>query len=89
MKPPKCRACGSEHWSSEPHVWKREGVVHVADIPAAFGRVERLEEKSGSIVAHCEHGTQVIPKTQFDRTAYQREYMRKRRAEKRAHPSPE
>jgi len=74
MKAPKCRLCGKEHWSNEPHV---------------FGGSEEKADSGADKSQGSERG-QVVHKGEYPKTpnrrsreaynAYQREYMRKRRA---------
>jgi len=84
MKAPKCRLCGVVHWGSEPHVGVvgrvgrgRSPVDSESVVIAPGGRRTDRE-----IVAAIREllGEPVPKKPGFDRVAYQREYMRKRRA---------
>lgn len=75
---PKCKVCGSSHFGAA-HVWKTLGAaiqdgdvvirkIVAARTPVAQARADGLEA--------------VVKKaSSFDRVAYQREYMRKRRAD--------
>ena len=66
MDKPTCKVCGKKHWSHEDHVWP-------AEVPPK--KIEKVYPQS------TDNGV-VIHKKKFDRVAYQREYMRKRRAKK-------
>lgn len=42
---------------------QRDGVTFVCEIPDALGRVLKLEQRSGKVVAHTESGIQFIVPT--------------------------
>ena len=68
MKAPKCRSCGKAHW----------GICEVAvnGVRVAWEKADMLEETC----PHCGKGlTEPVAKG-FDKKAYQREYMRRKRA---------
>ena len=69
MDKPKCRLCGHKHWGDE-HVWPDDKMP-------IFPRDRKVPDKKveTSDIPEAKH-----PKKKFDRVAYQREYMRKRRA---------
>ena len=75
MDKPKCRLCGHKHWGDE-HVWPK-------DDPPITDRIleiaDRVPDKEWEKIPGDLSGE---PKKKFDRVAYQREYMRKRRAKK-------
>ena len=65
MDKPKCRLCGHKHWGDE-HVWPDEPKTETLYPVIGVEGTDYVTVKSG--------------KKKFDRVAYQREYMRKRRA---------
>ena len=81
---PKCRLCGHEHWSNEPHklpdvverkdhhVAVREVLSETVDRQAAF--IEKLQGRIKELEAKGQ------PTVSEARKAYMREYMKKRRA---------
>jgi hypothetical protein len=70
MEAPKCRICGQRHW----------GIV------CALEKSSRGEPEAANLRATKSQANAVVapsprePNPKFDRVAYQREYMRKRRA---------
>lgn len=66
----KCEICGSRHHPRQAHVWPE---TKTAAAPLAPKLETEVSEKGAESAA--------APK--FDRVAYQREYMRKWRANKR------
>ena len=69
MDKPKCRLCGHKHWGDE-HVW-----------PEDEDKAKERKEMTDRIVKEAEvQRKEENEKKKFDRVAYQREYMRKRRA---------
>lgn len=79
MEAPKCRLCGSRHWGGcgpsvtlDAHTLKKPDG---APLTAGDLRVgQTYEVQPDYTVKH------LAPRGTFDRNAYQREYMRKRRA---------
>jgi hypothetical protein len=65
MDAPRCRICGTRHWLSEPCK-----ALAVAEPVAAVTAIDQVRPR---VRRKAKRGT-------FDRTAYQREYMRKWRA---------
>lgn len=84
MNPPKCRVCQVEHWGPI-HVWKG----HVAE-PSELCRPKELAKEpvaNAESVANRIANEKTIYAKYKDKEArriYQRDLMRKRRAEKRA-----
>lgn len=94
MKAPKCRVCESEHWLTEPHVFKRP--VTVSELltqvvkPLANAQVanSNLANRVHAAVAdvYAKNFASVADSSTYrhrdpeKRRAYQRELMRKRRA---------
>ena len=79
MTPPKCRLCGKEHWSHEPHVFKEAS-------SRESGKAEKEDGvDKGSRDIHDQRLVDSRPHKNegFDRKAYQREYMRKWRAKRK------
>jgi len=70
MDKPNCKICGKKHWSHEDHVWPKD------DQKVEWEKSEIPIPPGGVIQKHPN------PEKKFDRVAYQREYMRKRRAKK-------
>lgn len=84
MQPPTCRVCGAKHWSTDPHVLPDDAKPSVRqssnntpsvrpesnEIAMLKARIAELESE----VARLKSGQP------FDKTAYMRDYMRKRRA---------
>ena len=73
MDAPRCRICGTRHWLSEPCK-----LVAVADPVAAIMNkgVNQDNQVRPRVRRKAKRGT-------FDRTAYQKDYMRKWRAKRR------
>lgn len=78
MKAQICRLCGNPHWSNEPHQFgptpkatKAESVIKA--------KVEAVTVPASALPA-----PKPKPVTGFDKATYQREYMRKWAAAKRA-----
>ncbi len=68
---PMCKVCGSRHFGGE-HSWSspaKKPTVELSYTPIPQRIVDELKKPSED-------------KPKFDRNAYQREYMRKRRAQK-------
>ena len=80
MTPPKCRLCGKEHWSNEPH--RFEGAPN-ARKPRETEEENGVDKGPGYI--HDQRLVDPGPHKNegFDRKAYQREYMRKWRARRK------
>ena len=74
MKAPKCRSCGKVHWgvcdSSSRHVDPPETPIPVLK--------KEIAKKMG-VCPHCGKGLGDPVAGGFDKKAYQREYMRRRR----------
>lgn len=91
MEAQRCSICGARHWRYQPHVWPKS--TDDVGIPITHARtqeaVERAIKRVASDTAHiCQGGSVTIEgraeeprKPKFDRNAYMRDYMRKRRAE--------
>ena len=89
MERPLCPLCKTNHFAREPHVFKKDGVVvgdskdagkgdsaggvpgkaTIEDSGGVRGRQEKVDKPSVDSI-----------RQPFDRVAYQREYMRRRRA---------
>jgi len=69
MDAPRCRICGASHWLNEPCSFTVDQPV-AADAGVAVTGRPRVRRKA-------KRGT-------FDRTAYQRDYMRKWRGRQRS-----
>lgn len=89
---PLCKVCNERHWGNEPHIWKEAR----ADLRGDAGRPEDVPERiSGAESASAKPDVRAPrkasvssapvaePAAKFDRLAYQREYMRKWRAERK------
>jgi hypothetical protein len=75
MKAPKCRLCGKEHWSHEPHVFEETGSRKPREREAARkepGAPVHKAEGLESVVA----GTTQNRRKRADYNAYQRQYMK-------------
>lgn len=75
---PLCKICDTRHWAHEPHTFNPPASRAGEEIKPAAKDMERLppaEAVSAGIVQE----KQLAKRGSFDRTAYQREYMRKRR----------
>lgn len=82
MDAPKCRACGKREWN---HVCGSGAPPLV--VPEYLAEAAREQYKGPFIVSGPILAAPRAPRGTFDRVAYQREYMRKRRAaEKRQKP---
>ena len=87
MNKPKCRVCGVAHWASEPHEFpvRQSSNRPNAQLDKNSNKPARLDKNSNSLITElrariAELEQQVVDLQQpFDKTAYQREYMRKRR----------
>ena len=83
MQAPKCKQCGSFHWPREGHKWKEAVYQTLTPDPVATNVMSGHRE--GGLVGR-DVEIAPFPKPEkgpgFDRLAYQREYMRKRRAKK-------
>jgi hypothetical protein len=72
MDAPTCKLCGTRHYRYQLHVWPRgEVVAHSGGLSAPTPNNATAPVKAGA-----------DPKPKFDRNAYQREYMRRKRAAK-------
>ena len=84
MDKQKCRVCGEKHWNHEPHVFPKEDLVskdsysNLKDASVgetvSYISVEGVNKKIEPPADKRKTGAK------FDKVAYQREYMRKRRA---------
>ena len=75
---PLCKICETRHWAIEPHQFNLPASRTGEEVKPAAKDMKRLppaEAVSAGIVQE----KQRAPRGSFDRTAYQREYMRKRR----------
>ena len=77
MDKPICRVCKKPHWNSEPHIFSEE-VSPKKFVPT---RKKGKPKKISEIVAKTDKRKSTGAK--FDKVAYQREYMRKRRAKEK------
>lgn len=75
MDAPKCRNCGKREWN---HVCGSP--IPPLVVPAHMAEAAREKYKGPFIVSEPIPVAKHAPRGTFDRTAYQREYMRKRRA---------
>lgn len=73
MDAPYCKICDHNHYGVE-HVWGKEGTDKTSTDHGGAGPMVPPRSKTGD----------KPNKPAFDRTAYQREYMRKDRARKKA-----
>ena len=86
MDKPKCRFCGAKHYSYEPH--DRQSVSATAPSRAAPNHKAKAVDQrrdSAAVPSVRVQAGPVVPMeptkaAKFDKTAYQRDYMRKRRA---------
>ena len=78
MKAPKCRVCGAEHYQNQPHVFK--AVNNPVNQPEPVNtEVNKCCAEKDLLIEALR--AEIAELTQpADRTAYMREYMRKRRA---------
>ena len=79
MKAPKCKLCGAAHGLGEPHQWGEEDEVLPGLAERVAAQLIKVVEKSAEPARAAARKAE-----KFDRNAYQREYMRKRRAAGRA-----
>ena len=91
MLAPKCKICGKSHWANEPHALTTDeirGIIAAARIPEVESflanpdpkaRAPRLSLTPDKVLTVVEAVEQFPPAPKFDKVAYQREYMRKRR----------
>jgi len=84
MKPPKCRLCESNHWNNEEHTFKSSVVGPASNSGGTGAHIESPEPTEKSTPTSKRSvppvGSESSPARQldkFDRTTYQREYMRK------------
>ena len=85
VKAPTCKVCGKPHWSTEPHAWDVEKVPIPQKVVVATGGTVKWSEPQSignfnPILTVEEAKERFPPAPKFDKRAYQREYMRKRRA---------
>jgi len=75
MDKPICRLCNKKHYSHEPHQFDMENGASIV-----------VKSSKDKFVGAKKSFQAEVPKQdkkpKFDRVAYQREYMRKRRAKK-------
>lgn len=67
MERPLCPLCKAKHFAREAHAFKV-----ICEVPSAIETVPKLFSSK-------DVSRETIPKGRFDRTVYQREYMRKYR----------
>jgi hypothetical protein len=80
MEAPKCRDCGERHWPRQPCRAKDK-----SNLPKiTIGPPITIEDVAEIISRGAEIGVSDSLKPTFDRVAYQREYMKKWRAAKKA-----
>ena len=77
MKAPKCRSCGKLHWGVCDTF--EDGVDKVRMNPKPPFPVETKEIDKAGICPHCGKKLGDPVAGGFDKKAYQREYMRRRR----------
>ena len=91
MKAPKCRLCEKEHWGvcggSKEREEKAEKLIALAktfprptimeDSPISV--LKRVTVEKLGVCPHCGKLLSMKPDGKFNKTKYQREYMRKRR----------
>ena len=70
MDAPKCKLCGIRHWASEPHY------AEVSEIEI----IQNQQPEQFMDLVRAANLRAGVEPPKFDRVAYQREYMRKRRA---------
>lgn len=85
MEAPKCKLCGGRHYGLCKAVTKPERIIKTPSGRAASGPVTASEEITPEAdavraVTNAMEGVRL----KFDRNAYQRDYMRKKRAKDRA-----
>jgi len=82
-KPPKCKICHKSHWVYEDHIWDNDECYSKSNAKTAEVKnsASTHEEKQLLLDAKNVLKDPSLPsKLKFDRNAYQRELMRKRRA---------
>ena len=77
-KPPMCKICGHAHWGVE-HVGLSKGEA-LAEAQQTITRGSSSGRTAG--FGPADEGSNPSPRAKFDRNAYQRDLMRKRRATK-------
>jgi hypothetical protein len=85
MEKPKCKLCGARHWSREPCAKLNGAEAETGALPSASADMQgvtavRAEGSLPSVASPPVVGSNPTGPAKFDRLAYQREYMRKRRA---------
>lgn len=94
MDAPKCKICGERHYglcsqprsrnaptqAQPPEPVRTATAASVAAGETAPNRQLSVEELGGPFIGIIAHETTHLAVPKFDRNAYQREYMRKRRA---------
>lgn len=86
MEKPLCKLCGKKHWPSVAHAFGGPGNVgqRSVEMSKSAGSVEDVHGTDVSALAGTvDDPATSEPRGSFDRVAYQREYMRKRRAASR------
>ena len=83
MDKPLCRLCNVRHFSSSPHVFK-DIVNEEAKRPSPEKQVKATQEVPEKIEPAAAKPKRKPKVKGFDRVKYQRDYMRKRRAEGKA-----
>jgi hypothetical protein len=74
MEAQKCKICGARHHQYEPHQFPDE----ITSSPETPSKPDRMAREVVDLRSRAK----------FDRNAYQREYMRKRRARARIRKNP-
>jgi hypothetical protein len=81
MDAPKCRLCGNRHWGGCRIVVIRQAPSELPLVSVESGEGWRVETRRLTIPApEKPEPKKRAPRGTFDRAAYQREYMRRRRA---------
>lgn len=85
MKAPICKICGKSHWE---RICASSSKLPVQDVPTSESipvpQIQKLTApRSTPSVSTADDLKTESPSAKFDRVAYQREYMRKRRVEQR------
>lgn len=102
MEAPLHKPCGTKHWSSQPcplmsgssDIGQAQKVERRSPKPKASGSIPETGASAGSSNGRTapfdgvNAGSTPAPATKFDKVAYQRQYMRDRRAKLKAQKAP-
>jgi len=76
---PLCKICGERHWAIEPHQFNLPTSRYSQDEPQPVAKDMKRFPPAEAVSTGIVQEKQQTARGSFDRTAYQREYMRKRR----------